>query len=66
MENITQATNSILLEEEEDRGIAIKGAYEIAYLENAHVYNVKLCLVERFLIEGVFDFEAMKQTMAAL
>lgn len=66
MENITQAMNNILLEEEEEGGIAIEGSKAQENTDNEYVCNARLCLVGRFLTDGVLDFQAMQQTMAAL
>lgn len=49
---IEQAMNNITLEDEEEGGFKD--------------INTKFCLVGRFLMEGVVDFPAIKQTMAAL
>lgn len=56
----------ITLEEEEEGGLALEGLEEVEQGENFCDYNAKLCLVGRFLSEGVMDFQAMQQTLAAL
>lgn len=66
MESITQAMNNILLEEEEEGGIALDVENATANEEQTHNWDAKLYLVGRFLTEGVLDFQAMQQTMAAL
>lgn len=66
MESITQAMNNILLEEEEEGGIALDAENVAENEEIAHNWDAKLCLVGRFLTEGMLDFQAMQQTMAAL
>lgn len=64
--NLVDTMNLISLEDEEERGldIVIGGEENIADANNN--INVKLCIVGRFLVEGVIDFMAMKQTLAAL
>lgn len=66
MEKITQAMNSITLEEEEEGGLAFEEENSNVQGEKAFEGDVKLCLVGRFLSEGVMDFQAMQQTLAAL
>lgn len=65
VEELSLAMKSIILEEEEEGGIAIdennRGAEEDVFTG-----NVKLCLVGRFLNEGIMDVTAMKQTLALL
>lgn len=65
-QNITQAMNNISLEEEEEGGVAfeeIEGEEEIDALQGL---NIHLCLVGRFINEGVVDFTAMKHTLASI
>lgn len=66
MENITQAINNITLEEEEESVLAFAEDNITDQGETGVVCNAKLCLVGRFLTEGVLDFQAMQQTLAAL
>lgn len=66
MEDITHAMNNVFLEEEEEGGIAIGEENAVENGGNAYSNDAKLCLVGRFLTEGVLDFQAMQQTMAAL
>lgn len=66
MENITQAMEDILLEDEEEGGITLGDFEETVNEESGYVYDAKLCLVGRFLMERVLDFPAMQQTLAAL
>lgn len=64
--NIIQAMNNITLEDEEEGGLAFDIGVEGGDTEVTGNIDAKLCLVGRFLVEGVVDFGAMKQTMAAL
>lgn len=66
MDNITQAMNAIILEDEEEGGVVVGDFEESGYEEQQIVCDAKLCLVGRFLTEGMFDFRAMQQTLAAL
>lgn len=64
--NITQAMNNITLDDEEEGGITFdigEGGVNEGVDNNI---DTKLCLVGRFLVDGVIDFVAMKQTLAAL
>ncbi|XP_074352306.1 uncharacterized protein At4g02000-like [Apium graveolens] len=65
MENITQAMNNVLLDDEEG-GIAIMDGDEGGMQDEFSTGNARLCLLGRFLTEGVLDFSAMQQTLAAL
>lgn len=65
MEDLNQAMNDILLEEEEEGELIIQE--EIDVNENQYYdCNAKLCLVGKFLTEGVMNFQAMQQTLAAI
>lgn len=66
MENITHAMNNVLLDDEEEGGIAIVDGDEGGMQDEFSIGNARLCLIGRFLTEGVLDFSAMKQTLAAL
>lgn len=60
MKNIIQAMTNILFEELEG-GIAI-GEGDCGDLEEqVYAIDVKLCLVLRFITEGMLDFSAMQQ-----
>lgn len=63
--HLIQAMQDITLEEEEEGGLALEGLEEDGEGANFCDYNAKLCLVGRFLSEGVMDFQAMQQTLAA-
>lgn len=58
--------NNVFLEEEEEGGITIRIENTAENGENAFNSDPELCLVNKFLTEGVLDFQAMQQTMAAL
>lgn len=64
--NIIETMNNISLDDEEDDGLILEGIAGETFLESIKDFNAELCLVGRFLIEGVVDFPAMQQTMAAL
>lgn len=66
LEDLTQAMNNIVLEDEEEGGIALEDYVHNEFAENHPTSNVKLCLVGKFLTEGIFDFQAMQQTLAPL
>lgn len=65
MDNITKAMN-VVLEDEEEGGLALEGFEGTNNEDKKVVGEAKLCLVGRFLTEGIFDFQAMQQTLAAL
>lgn len=56
----------ISLEDEEEGGIALGETGEQEDTEQPWSYDEKLCLVGKFLIESIFDFQAMQHTLAAL
>lgn len=62
--NLVEAMNNITLEDEENEGLAFEVTTEDLNVDQE--INPHLCLVGRFLVDGVVDFPAMKQTMAAL
>lgn len=64
--NIIEAMNNVTLEDEEEDGLAFEVPTGDQYGDDNLEINAELCLVGRFLVEGVVDFQAMKQTMAAL
>lgn len=64
--NIIDAMNNITIEDEEDGGLALEGIEDVSGLEGLQDFDVKLCLVGRFITEGVIDFQAMRQTLATL
>lgn len=63
---LIQAMNDITLEEEEESGIAIPVTKDTENFDILNGLDAKLCLVGRFITEGVIDFTAMKHTLAAL
>lgn len=64
--NLIQAMSAITLEDEEEGGIVLGGT-DVADEEAVpHGFNNKLCLVGRFIIEGIVDFQAMQHTLASL
>lgn len=64
--NLIQSMNNISLEDEEEGGLMLNIETSGENTEAINNIDVKLCLVGRFLVEGVIDFMAMKQTFAAL
>lgn len=66
MENITQAMFEISLEEEDEGGIALGEIGNDAVDVQQTIGDPKLCLVGKFLNEGVLDFPAMQHTLAAI
>lgn len=62
---IARMMNNITLDEEEEGGLALE-ATEEDNQETVHGFDAKLCLMGRFITEGVVNFMAMKQTFAAL
>lgn len=63
--NITSAMNEITLEDEENGGLSVDYSDDNEQVTQS-VFNPKLCLIGRFISEGQIDFQAMKQTLAAL
>lgn len=63
---IINAMNNITLEDEEDGGLALEEIVGETGGEGFKDFDVKLCLMGRFITEGVVDFPAMQQTLAAL
>ncbi|XP_074326563.1 uncharacterized protein LOC141664509 [Apium graveolens] len=63
---IIEIMNNIKLDDEEDEGPALEVEARDQDLDSNTQINAELCLVGRFLVEGVIDFPLMKQTMAAL
>lgn len=66
MESLNQAMNNIVLDGEEEGGLAFEEEHVNDYDGGRFVCNVKLCLVGKFLTKGIMDFQVMKQTLAAL
>lgn len=58
--------NNITLEEEEEWGIAVEDSDVVEDIEALQGIDVHLCLVGRFINEGIVDFTAMKHTLASL
>lgn len=54
--SIMEAKNKITLEDEEESGIALEGIAGGDPLEGIKEFNAELCLVGRFITEGVVDF----------
>lgn len=57
---------SITLEDEEEGGLAIEEEVFHKKEQDFNGFDVKLCVVGRFITEGQVDFLAMKQTLATL
>lgn len=64
--DITQAMNNITLEDEEEGGIAFEETKVAEETDALQGCDYRLCLVERFINEGVIDFMAMQHTLASL
>lgn len=64
--SILEVMNNVTLEDEEDEGLAFQGDTGIEQGEGQGDFIAELCLVGRFLSEGVVDFPSMQQTRAAL
>lgn len=64
--NLTQAMNSITLEDEEEGGISFEETEVADVTEVLQGFDYRLCLVGRFVNEGVIDFLAMQHTLASL
>lgn len=64
--NIIQAMNNVTLDDEEEEGLAFEVETGEQCLDTNQEFNAELCLVDRFLVEGIVDFSAMKQTLAAI
>lgn len=58
--------NNVTLDEEEEGGLALDVTKGDENHETLHGVDAKLCLMGRFITEGVVDFPSMKQTLAAL
>lgn len=63
---LAETMNNITLDDEEDGEIALGENEVINQGENFCSGDVKLCLVGKFINEGIVDFSAMQQTLAAL
>lgn len=59
MENVTRAMFEISLEEEDEGGIAIGEVGNDTVDVQQNIGDPKLCLVGKFLTEGILDFQAM-------
>ncbi|XP_074348254.1 uncharacterized protein LOC141687015 [Apium graveolens] len=64
--DIIQAMNNILIEDEEEGGIAIDDSEVTKEDECLSELDVNLCLVGRFINEGVVDFTTMKHILTSL
>lgn len=56
--------NNIILESEEDEGLDFE--VETGDQDLDQDFNAKICLVRRFMVDGVIDFPSMKQMMTTL
>lgn len=65
-EDISRMMNNVTLDEEEEGGLALDVTKGDENHETLHGIDAKLCLMGRFITEGVVDFPSMKQTLAAL
>ncbi|KAL8148452.1 hypothetical protein AgCh_005717 [Apium graveolens] len=65
-QNIIQAMNNISFEEEEEGGIAFEEVEGEEVNDILQGLNIHLCLVGRFINEGVVDFTTMKHTLASI
>lgn len=66
MESITKSMFEISLDEDDEGGIVLGEGGEGSTPGQQLTGDPKLCLVGKFLTEGVFDFTAMQHTLAAL
>lgn len=57
--SILEAMNNIMLEDDKDEGLAFQGDDGGEKIEEHGDFNAELCLVGRFLSEGVVDFPSM-------
>lgn len=64
--SIIQAMKEITLEDEEEGGLALEVDEEQGKETAFNGFNATLCLVGHFINEGMVDFPAMQQTLAAL
>ncbi|KAL1809683.1 hypothetical protein ACET3Z_026673 [Daucus carota] len=64
--SIINAMNNITLDDEEDGGLALEEIVGAGETDGFQDFDANLCLVGRFITEGVVDFPAMRQTLAAL
>lgn len=64
--SIINALNNITLDDEEDGGLALEAQVGDEGTEGFQDFDANLCLVGRFITEGVVDFPAMRQTLVAL
>lgn len=64
--SIINAMNNITLDDEEEGGLALEETECEKGGEGFKDFDTKLCLMGRFITEGVVDFSAMQQTLAAL
>lgn len=63
---LLQAMNSIALEDEEDSGFIVEEAVSEENGLQLQGFDLKLCIVGRFISEGKIDFLAMQHTLVAL
>lgn len=66
MNHLEYAMNNISLKEEKDGGLTLDTEVLIDNDQTITDFDPKLCVVARFITEGIVDFPAMQQTMAAL
>lgn len=57
---------NVTLEEEEEGDIAVEDNDVVEDIEALEGFDVHLCLVGRFINEGMVDFTAMKHTLASV
>lgn len=64
--SIIEAMNNVTLEDEEDGVLTLNDVEKSIGNDSLSGLNPRLCLVGKFITEGVVDFSAMQQTFAAL
>ncbi|XP_074352194.1 uncharacterized protein LOC141691368 [Apium graveolens] len=64
--SIINAMNNITLDDEEDGGLALEEIVVDGEIDGFQDFDANLYLIGRFITEGVVDFPAMRQTLAAL
>ncbi|KAK1358247.1 hypothetical protein POM88_051503 [Heracleum sosnowskyi] len=64
--SLSDALNNIVLDDEEEGGLAIDEGITIEGEQPFNGFDAKLCVVAKFLTEGQVDFPAMQQALAAL
>lgn len=64
--HIIDAMNNITLDDEKDAGIAIEDFEGLEVARRLNNFDVKLCLMCRFITKEIVDFQVMQHTLVAL